>query len=266
MLKLTKLSVALLASALIAVPALAADNNKPFLTVNGFAISQQTANAFINEQLARGATDTPEFRNAIKEELTRRALIVSEARKQKLNQRADVKNQVEIATQVILIRAFFQDYLKKHPVTDAELKKLYDEFTARMALPENNEYKVRHILVDNENTAKAIIAKLDKGENFADLAKDSLDPGSKDNGGDLDWNVPSAYVPPFAEALTQLEKGKYTTTPVQTEYGYHVILLEDRRAPTPPTFDELKPQLSQWAEQQKVEGVIDELRAKATIE
>jgi peptidyl-prolyl cis-trans isomerase C len=266
MLKLSKLSAALAATLLVSAPTLAADADKPFLTINGTVISQQVADSFIKEQLARGAEDTPVFRNAIKEELTRRGLIVSEAKKKKLDQQAEVKNQVEIARQVILIRAFVLDYLKTHPITDADLKKLYDEFKARLAKPENSEYKLRHILVDTEESAKAIIAKLGKGEKFADLAKESKDPGSKDNGGDLDWNVASAYVGPFADAVKKLQKGKYTTTPVKTEYGFHVILLEDSRSPEPPAFEELKPQLSQWAEQQKVDTLIDELRAKAKIE
>ncbi len=260
MLKLTKLSAALIAGALIAAPALAAD--KAFVTVNGQAIPQHVADAFINEQKAQGAQDDTEFRNAVKEELVRRELLVSEAKKKGLDKKPDVIGQMEITRQAILIRAFVADYVKSNPVTEAQLKKDYEAFKTQLG---GIEYRARHILVEKEDDAKAIIAKLDKGEKFADLAKQSKDPGSKDNGGDLGWSVPSAFVKPFSDAMVKLEKGKYTKTPVKSDFGYHVIQLDDSRNLTPPPFEQLKPQLTQRANQQKVEKLIEDLRAKAKV-
>ncbi|WP_303783415.1 peptidylprolyl isomerase [Azovibrio restrictus] len=260
MLKLTRLSLALVAGALISAPALA--QSKAFVTVNGQAVPQYVADAFINEQKAQGAQDNPEFRNAVKEELIRRELLVNEARKKGLDKKSDIMGQMEIARQAILIRAFIADYLKANPVSDAQLKKDYDAFKAQLG---GTEYKARHILVEKEEDAKAIIAKLDKGDKFADLAKQSRDPGSKDKGGDLGWSVPGAFVKPFADAMVKLDKGRYTKEPVKSDFGYHVILLEDTRALTPPPFEQLKPQLTQRANQQKVEQLIEELRSKAKV-
>ena len=129
----------------------------------------------------------------------------------------------------------------------------------------NTEYKSRHVLVEKEDEAKAIIAKLEKGEKFADLAKQSKDPGSKDTGGDLGWSAPTAYVKAFGEALTKLKKGEFTKTPVKTDFGYHVIQLDDSRPMTPPPFDQVKAQLQQRANQQQVENLVRDLRAKAKI-
>lgn len=260
MLKLTKLSLALVASALISAPALA--QSKTFATVNGQAIPQYVADAFVNEQKAQGAKDDPEFRNAVKEELVRRELLVTEAKKKGLDKKSEIMGQMEIAKQAILIRAFIADYIKANPVTDAQLKKDYDAFKAQLG---STEYKTRHILVEKEDEAKAIIAKLDKGDKFADLAKQSKDPGSKDKGGELGWSIPGAFVKPFADAMVKLEKGKYSKEPVKSDFGYHVILLEDSRNLTPPPFEQLKPQLTQRANQQKIEQLIEELRGKAKV-
>ncbi|MDR2164591.1 MAG: peptidylprolyl isomerase [Zoogloeaceae bacterium] len=260
--KPNKFIATLLATALISAPTLAANANAPFITVNGFPIPQYVVDAFVNEQKSRGIADGPELRAAVREEMLRRALIASEAKKKGLEKRAEVKGQIEIASQLILIRTYVGDYVRNNPVTDAELKQAYDELVAKLG---NTEYKVRHILVEKEETARNLIARLEKGEKFEDLAKESQDPGSKETGGDLGWNTPAAYVEPFGAALTQLEKGKYTQTPVQTRFGYHVILLEDTRDLTPPTLDDLKPQLTQNITQQKVEKMIEGLKAKARI-
>ncbi len=261
MLKLTRLSAALIASAVIAAPALAADG-KTFATVNGQAIPQYVADAFINEQKSQGVKDDSQFRDAVKEELVRRELLVAAARKKGLDKKTDVMGQMEIARQALLIRAYIADYLKTNPVTDAQLKKDYDAFKAQLG---GTEYHARHILVEKEDEAKALIAKLDKGDKFADLAKQSKDPGSKDNGGDLGWAIPSSFVKPFSDAMVKLDKGRYTKEPVKSDFGYHVIMLEETRALTPPPFEQLKPQLTQRANQAKVEKMIEELRAGAKI-
>jgi peptidyl-prolyl cis-trans isomerase C len=262
MLKLSRLAALLVAGAIIAAPALAADKPKAAVTVNGQAISQNVVDAFIAEQRAQGAPDSADLQNAVKEELIRREILAQEAKKKGLDKKADVQGQMELAKQAVLIRAFLSDYVRAHAPSDAQLRAEYDGIKATMG---NTEYKSRHILVDKEEDAKAIIAKLDKGEKLADLATQSKDPGSKDKGGDLGWSAPGAYVKPFAEALGKLKKGEYTKTPIKSDFGYHVIQLDDSRAMTPPPFEQVKPQLQQRAGQQIVEQLVKELRAKAKV-
>jgi peptidyl-prolyl cis-trans isomerase C len=239
----SRLAVSL--AAFIALPAFA----QTVATVNGTAIPQARADVLIAEQKAQGAPDSDQLRNAVKEELIRREVLAQEARKKGSKSRR-VQAQIELARQAVLIRAYLQDFVKAHPVSDADVKAEYDKIKSQLG---DKEYKARHILVEKEEDAKAIIAKLDKGEKFEELAKQSKDPGSKDKGGDLGWANPAGFVKPFAEALTKLEKGKYTTTPVKTDFGYHVIKLEDSRALKAPAFDEVKGQLKQRLEQQRVE-------------
>ncbi|MBS0354109.1 MAG: peptidylprolyl isomerase [Proteobacteria bacterium] len=253
----SRLALSLIA-ATIAIPAFAQN----VATVNGTAIPQARADVMISEQKSQGAPDSEQLRNAVKEELVRREVLAQEARKKGFEKSAAVQAQVELARQAVLIRAYLQDFVKSHPVTDGEVKAEYDKIKSQLG---DKEYKARHILVEKEDEAKAIIAKLEKGEKFEDLAKQSKDPGSKDKGGDLGWANPAGFVKPFSDALTKLEKGKFTTTPVKTNFGYHVIKLEDSRALKAPTFDEVKGQIKQRLEQQRVEHHIAELRSKATV-
>ena len=260
MLKLTRLAAALAAGALLSVPAFA--QSKPLATVNGQPIQQNVYDAFLAEQKAQGAPETAELKNAVKEELIRRELIVQAAKKKGFDKKADIQGQMELARQAVLIRAYMSDYVRSHPIPDDKLKAEYDAIKASLG---STEFKARHILVDKEEDAKAIIAKLDKGEKIADLAKQSKDPGSKDKGGDLGWNPPTTFVKPFADALAVLKKGEYTRSPVKTDFGYHVIQLDDSRPLTPPPFEQVKPQLQQRATQMQVESLIKDLRAKAKV-
>jgi peptidyl-prolyl cis-trans isomerase C len=171
---------------------------------------------------------------------------------------------MELARQSILIRDLFADFQKNNPVTDADVKAEYDKFAAANA---GKEYRARHILVEKESEALAIIAQLKKGGKFDVIAKkQSKDPGSGANGGDLDWAAPSNYVKEFADALTALTKGKTTETPVKSQFGYHVIRLEDVRDSQLPKFDDVKPQIAQQLQQQKMTKYQEDLRAKAKIE
>ncbi|WP_374240946.1 peptidyl-prolyl cis-trans isomerase [Zoogloea sp.] len=253
----TRLAVSLIAAA-IALPAFAQN----VATVNGTAIPQSRADLLVTEQKSQGAPDSEQLRAAVKEELIRREVLSQEARKKSLDKSAAVQAQMDMARQAVLIRAYLQDFVKAHPVSDADVKAEYDKIKSQLG---DKEYKARHILVEKEEEAKAIIAKLDKGEKIDDLAKQSKDPGSKDKGGDLGWANPASFVKPFADALSKLEKGKYTTTPVKTDFGYHVIKLEDTRPLKAPAFDEVKGQLKQRLEQQRVEKHIAELRSKAAV-
>ena len=217
----------------------------------------------LKERTAQGAPDTPELRNAIREELNTRELLAREAKKANLDKQADIKQQMDLAGQTVLVRAYVTDWIKKNPVPDAELRKEYDAIKAQMG---DKEYKVKHILVEKEDEAKDVIAQLQKGGKFDDLAKArSKDPGSKDKGGDLDWNAPGGFVKPFSDAMIATPKGKFTATPVQTQFGYHVILVEDVRDAKVPAFDEVKPQLQQRVQAAHLDKYFKELRAKGGV-
>jgi peptidyl-prolyl cis-trans isomerase C len=255
------LQASLLALTLAAGSAMAAD--KPYASVNGKAIPKARADALIAGQVAQGQPDSEDLRKAVKEELIRREVLSQEAQRKGIDKKPEVQGQVDLARQGVLVSAFLQDYVKTHPISDEAVKKEYEVIKQALG---DKEYKARHVLVENEAEAKAIVEKLGKGEKFEDLAKQSKDPGSKDRGGDLGWSNPASYVKPFADALTKLEKGKYTTAPVKSDFGWHVILLEDVRELKAPALDEVKPQLLQRLQQQQVEKLIMDLRAKAKVE
>ena len=257
----SKLVAALLTGALLSASALAAGN--AFVTVNGVAVSQNTANIFIAEQKAQGAPDTPEVKNALRERLIQRELLIQEAKKAGLEKKPEISAQAEAARQNVYVNAYLQDYVKKNPISDAQLKAQYETIKAQLG---NTEYKARHILVKEEAAAKAIIDNLKKGAKFDELAKQSIDPGSKDKGGELDWASAGNFVKPFSDALTALTKGKYTETPVKSDFGYHVIMLDDTRPLTVPAFEEIKPRLLQQAQGQQINKLVDGLRAKAKVE
>jgi len=255
--KLSRLAALLVAGSLISAPALAEK-----LVVNGQTIPQSVFDAFAAEQKAQGAADSPELQKAIREELVRREVLSQEAKKKGIDKKPEVAGQIELARQAVLIRAFLADYVKSHPVSEDKLKKDYETIKGNLG---STEYKARHILVEKEDDAKAIIGRLDKGEKFAELAKQSKDPGSKDNGGELNWSSPSSYVKPFGEALGKLKKGEYTKQPVKTDFGYHVIQLDDSRPLNAPPYEQVKPQLQQRANAQMVEELVKELREKAKV-
>ena len=257
----SKLVVALLTGALLSASALAAGN--AFVTVNGVAVSQNTANIFIAEQKAQGAPDTPEVKNALRERLIQRELLIQEAKKAGLEKKPEISAQAEAARQNVYVNAYLQDYVKKNPISDAQLKAQYETIKAQLG---NTEYKARHILVVAEADAKAIIENLKKGAKFDELAKQSIDPGSKDKGGELDWASAGNFVKPFSDALTALTKGKYTENPVKSDFGYHVIMLDDTRPLAVPAFEEIKPRLLQQAQGQQINKLVDGLRAKAKVE
>lgn len=213
----------------------------------------------LKQRTGQGQQDSPELRAAIRDELNTRELLVREAKKKGLDKTAGMKAEMDLTAQTVLVRAFMADYLKANPVSDEVLRKEYDTIKTQMG---DKEYKVRHILVEKEDEAKDIIASLQKGEKFEKLADRSKDTGSKASGGDLDWNAPANFVKPFADAMVALQKGKFTTTPVQSQFGWHVIQLDDIRDAKVPTFDEVKPQLAQRMQGQVVEKYLRDLRAQ----
>ena len=217
------------------------------------------------QQVARsGRPVTPELEGQIKDEVIAREIFMQEAQKLGLDATEDFKTQLELARQTILIRELFADFQKKNPVTDEEIKAEYDKFAAANG---GKEYKARHILVEKESEAKDIIARLKKGAKFEDIAKkQSKDPGSGAKGGDLDWANPGSYVKEFTEALVKLNKGQTTDTPVQSQFGWHVIRLDDVRQAQLPKLDEVKPQIAQQLQQQRLAKFQEDLRAKAKVE
>jgi len=232
--------------------------------VNGKAVPKARLDALAAQIERSGRPVTPEMQGQLREEVIAREIFMQEADKRGLTQSEDYRAQMELARQSILIRELFNDFQKKNPVTDAEMKAEYDKFVAANS---GKEYKARHILVEKEEQAKAIIASLKKGGKFEDIAKkQSKDPGSGANGGDLDWAAPDNYVPEFSKALTKLSKGQLTDTPVKTQFGWHVIRLDDVRDPKLPAFEQVKPQLQQQMQQQRLTQFQDELRSKAKIE
>jgi peptidyl-prolyl cis-trans isomerase C len=222
--------------------------------------TQSQYDVLLKERLAQGGQDTPEIRNAVKEELNTRELLAREAKKQGLDKNADVKTQMDLASQTVLVRAYVTDWIKKNPVPEADLKKEYDSIKSQIG---DKEYKVRHILVKTEDQAKDIISELQKGAKFEELAKArSEDPGSKEKGGDLDWNAPANFVKPFGDAMKATPKGKFTPQPVQTQFGWHVIEVDDIREAKVPGFEEVKPQLQQRMQAQWLDKYFKDLRAK----
>ena len=219
----------------------------------------------LSQQVSRsGRPVTPEIQAQIKDEVIAREIFVQEAQKQGLDTTPDFKVQMELARQTLLIRELFGNYQKANPVSDAEIKAEFDKFVAANS---GKEYHARHILVEKEDQAKAIIAQIKKGGKFEEIAKkSSKDPGSAAKGGDLDWANAGNYVAEFSEALTKLAKGKMTETPVKTQFGFHIIRLDDVRDAQLPKFDDVKPQVAQQLQQQKMSKYQEELRAKAKVE
>ena len=232
--------------------------------VNGKAVPKSRMDALSLQISRSGRPITPEMQGQLKDEVIAREIFIQEAQKQGLDTTEDFKTQLELARQTILIRELFGNYQKANPVTDADVKAEYDKFAAANT---GKEYKARHILVEKEDEAKAIIAKLKKGGKFDEIAKkSSKDVGSGAKGGDLDWANAGSYVPEFSEAMSKLTKGKMTETPVKTQFGYHIIRLDDVRDAQLPKFEDVKPQVAQQLLQQKMGKYQEELRAKAKVE
>ncbi len=262
MLKTGKFAALAILGALAINPAFAED--KSAAMVNGVSIPQARVDLRVKAVTAQGQTDSPELRKAIREDMISLEVMAQEAAKLGLDKNAEVQQQIELAKQQVLVGAFVQDYVKNHPIGDDQLKQEYDKLKAKLG---NKEYNARHILVETEAEAKAIIAQLGKKGKFDKLAAEkSRDAGSAERGGSLGWAAPSNFVQPFAEALLNLKKGEYTKEPVQSQFGWHVVKLDDVRELKVPSFDELKPQLQQRLQQQSIQKAITDLRAKAKIE
>ncbi|HVW49313.1 MAG TPA: peptidylprolyl isomerase [Trinickia sp.] len=249
---------------LVAVFAAAPAFAQNVAVVNGTAIPKSRADALISQLVKQGQQDTPQLHQAVRDELVNREILMQEAVREGIPTRADVKAQVAVAQQTVVLRAMIEDYVTKNKPSDAEVKARYDELIKQAG---GNEYHLHHILVDNEQQAKDLIAKIKGGAKFEDLAKQfSKDPGSGKNGGDLDWANPKTYVPEFAAAAEKLKKGQMTDTPVHTQFGWHIIRVDDIRAVKPPPLDQVKGQIVQQMQQEKLQAFEQSLRAKAKVE
>lgn len=237
---------------------------KPAVKVNGVAIPQARIDLRVKAATAQGQADSPELRKAVREDMINLELMSQKAQKMGLSKNPEIVQQVELAKQSVLVGAFVQDYLKSHPIGDEQYKQEYDHLTSKLG---DKEYNVRHILVETEDEAKDIIAQLGKNGEFDKLAKEkSKDAGSAERGGSLDWAVPNNFVPAFADAMTKLKVEEYTREPVQTQFGWHVIKLDEVRNLKVPPLEEVKPQIQQRLQQQTIQQAIFEMRAGAKIE
>jgi len=245
-------------------PAAAAKASPTLVTINGTAISTQLFDTFLQAVTGKPAAEaTKEQRDAMLEQLINMNLAAQAAEKDGLANDPEVKSRLDLLRTQILAEAASEKYVKSHPVSDDEVKAAYDSEVANMP----KEYKARHILVETKEAADAILKELGAGGDFAKIAKTkSKDPGSAAKGGDLGWFSAQAMVKPFSEALAKLEKGQTTTAPVQTEYGFHIIQLDDVRAPTAPAFEDVKEQVKTFAQRKKLQAYLDELRKTATIQ
>lgn len=270
-----------LALVLLTVPALAAAQDKPaakpaakaaakpaagnvVATVNGVPVPAARMEFMMQQQRSRGAQDNEQTRSMMREELVNREVVAQEALRAGLGKTAEVLTQVEMARQEILVAAYLREWARKNPLGDAEIQSEYDRARAATG---DKEFKARHILVESEDEAKKLIDQLKRGAKFEELAaKNSKDTGSKDRGGDLDWNPPAAFDKTFSDAMIKLEKGKFSDAPVRTRFGYHVILLDDVRQTRFPSLAEVKPRIQQQLMQNRVDVLIRELRAKAKVE
>jgi peptidyl-prolyl cis-trans isomerase C len=231
--------------------------------VNNKPITKAKVDEFVAAMVQQGRPDSPQLREGVVAELISRELLLQQAEKQGVARSADVTKQLESARTEILANAVIRNHLKANPVKDTDVKAEYDRVSKEGG---GKEYKTRHILVEKEEVAKKIIDDLKKGGKFEELAKQSKDPGSAAQGGDLGWANPAGFVKPFSDALVKLTKGQTTEAPVQSQFGWHVIRLEDTRESKAPSFEELKPQIQQFLTQKKITEYVTKLRGEAKIQ
>ena len=229
--------------------------------VNGKPVPKARVESLLQQASRAGQPVGPELEARAREEVVMREIFAQEAERQGVAKSPNYKAQIELARQTILIRELFEAQRAKSPVTDAEVRGEYDKFKAQST---GTEYRARHILVEKEDEAKALIAQIKGGANFEELAKkNSKDPGSGENGGDLDFASPGSYVPEFSQAMVKLKKGEMTEVPVKSQFGFHIIKLEDSREAKFPPLEEVRGQIEQRLTQTKMTAFRDELRAKA---
>ena len=249
----------------------AAESGPAAVTVNGQAISSSVFDLYIGTVVQQPLENvTAEQKAQLLDQLVAMHLAADAAQKAGLDKGKDVQAQLELTRMNVLADAQFKKMLADTPVTDADVQTEYDTQVAAMPKAGGNEYNASHILVDSKATADAIVAELKKGADFAKLAKEKSKDGSKDNGGNLGWFTPETMVKPFADAVVALQKGKFTETPVESQFGWHVILLHDSRAgsppPPPPALADVRDQVVQLVQRKRLQAYLEGLRKAAKIQ
>lgn len=247
-------------AALVASTAVFAQN---IATVNGKPIPKSREDAWVEQLKKQGQQDTPQLRQQVKDQLIQREVFMQEVTKRGIAEKPDVKFQLDVQRQNALIQALMREELARNPVTDEQVKAAYEEQKKSTGA---REYKARHILVESEAEAKDITAQLKKGAKFEELAKKSKDPGSAQRGGELDWAGAGAYVKPFSDAMVKLDKGQMTDAPVQSQFGWHIIKVDDVREAQFPPLDQVTPQIREALSQQRMAAFADQLRKAAKIQ
>lgn len=237
-------------------------------TVNGTPIFKKQIDLLLKLQHdQRGTPDTPESRKMVLDTAVTQLLLAQEAVKKGLDKTPEAMDEMEISKQFVLAQTFMQDYVKNNQVTDAQVTAEYEKAKSQVS---GNQFKVRHIMVKTDDEAKGIIAKLNKNpKSFETIAKEqSLDLGSKANGGELGWFDEKNMMPEFSGAIAKLKKGKFTETPVQSKSGFHVIMLEDVRtnAASFPPLEQVRAKLTQQLQTQQAVKMFDDMKAKAKID
>jgi len=235
------------------------DTSTVIAKVNGVPVTAKVMDLYSEQMQARRMA--PMGRKEMLNEIINLELASQAGAKEGLDKTAQTQLQIEQQRRAVLASAAIRDYMDNNPITDEELQALYNE-----KVPKGDEYKARHILVDTEDDARKLIAELDGGADFSELAKEHSTGPSGKNGGELGWFSPQQMVAPFSEAAARLEKGSYTKEPVKTQFGWHVIMLDDTRESTPPPFEQVKPQLQSFVQKERVQQYIDSLRSSANIE
>jgi len=244
----------------LGILAQAADLN---ITVNGKPIKKNLYDFIVKDLASRGQKTDDNLNNMIVDRMIAMELINQEAEKTGLSKDVNYVLKEELARKEMLYNTFLQNYVQKNPISESDIKNAYEQYKKDLG---SQDFNAKHILLANEQEAKDVIAELNKGGNFNKIAKDkSKDTGSKDKGGDLGWFPANSMVKPFAEALTSLKKGNVTTIPVQTQFGWHVIKLEDIRALQAPEFDKVKEGLAKTLQQKQLDKLVLDLKTKAKI-
>lgn len=258
--KISKITLLLLATLSFSASAIAGD---AVATVNGKPIKQSLFDFIVKDATDHGQKVDDNVRDVIMSKLISSELVLQEAQKSGMDKKPDYLAKEELTRRELLVNVYIQDYMKSHPVSESDTKAAYEKFKTELG---DKEYNARHILVASEAEAKDVIAQLNKGGDFSKIAKEkSIDPGSKEKGGDLGWFALGGMVKPFSEAVSKLQKGKLSTDPVQTQFGWHVIKLDDIRELKAPPYDKVKDNLQKQLGQRQLEKMLTDLRAKATI-
>jgi peptidyl-prolyl cis-trans isomerase C len=258
--KISKITLLLIATLSFSVSAIAGD---AVATVNGKPIKQSLFDFIVKDATDHGQKVDDNVRDVIMSKLISSELVLQEAQKSGMDKKPDYLAKEELTRRELLVNVYIQDYMKSHPVSESDTKAAYEKFKTELG---DKEYNARHILVASEAEAKDVIAQLNKGGDFSKIAKEkSIDPGSKEKGGDLGWFALGGMVKPFSEAVSKLQKGKSSTEPVQTQFGWHVIKLDDIRELKAPPYDKVKDNLQKQLGQRQLEKMLTDLRAKATI-